>query len=280
MKNRRYSDNDKHLWPFTLSKTSYTHYGIMLDSGAKEDFPGDCHIRFYAGKYVLICELPQIIPDFVVRRYATGWDPATIERLGRNYYDTHWPNEYGFTVFEGSVHVHYGAQTFDSLTTKSKVFFLPWCHWTHKRRSLFNDKGEHFWTEYDVKDRRTNWVALDAVENACPKIKFEFYDYDGERIEATTHIEEREWHFGTGMFKWLSWFRKPKIRRTLSIRFNKEVGREKGSWKGGTIGTGIDMLPGELHEAAFKRFCELDHRSKYGQYQITFIGQIKEDVLL
>jgi hypothetical protein len=30
----------------------------------------------------------------------------------------------------------------------------------------------------------------------------------------------------------------------------------KGSWKGGTVGHSIAMLPGELHGAAFARYCE------------------------
>jgi hypothetical protein len=105
-----------------------------------------------------------------------------------------------------------------------------------------------------------------------PKARFELDDYDGKRIQAATHIEEREWRFGTGWFKWLSVFRKPKIRRSLSINFSDEVGPEKGSWKGGTTGTGIDMLTDELHEAAFRRFCDQEHRSKYKNYRVTFVG--------
>ena len=42
----------------------------------------------------------------------------------------------------------------------------------------------------------------------------------------------------------------------------KETGSKKGSWKGGTIGHGIDMLPGELHEGAFRRYC-LAHKMKF-----------------
>lgn len=98
-------------------------------------------------------------------------------------------------------------------------------------------------------------------------------DHDGERITATTHIEEREWKFGEGWFRWLSLFRRNMVRRSLSISFDKECGPEKGSWKGGTMGTGIDMLPGELHEAAFRRYCEQDHSSKYRRYRVTFVGR-------
>lgn len=49
-------------------------------------------------------------------------------------------------------------------------------------------------------------------------------------------------------------------------------GPEKGSWKGGTIGHSIEMLPDELHEAAFRRYCDQDHRAKGRSYRIRFIG--------
>lgn len=276
MKNRRYSNNDRHFWPFTLSKTNYNSFGIVLDSGANDDHPGDCHIRFYAFKYTLICELPQIISDHHIRHIPTSWNAETINRLGRNWYDEVFSCEYGFNFIDSALHVYYGAQTFSSDTTQNKVYFLPWLHWTHIRRSLFDTKGEHFWTEYDIKGHRASWIAVSAVEEACPKIQFEIDDYDGERIIATTHIEEREWHFGTGAFRWLSWFRKPMIQRTLQISFASEVGTEKGSWKGGTIGTSIEMKPGELHESAFRRFCEQDHRAKYNTYRIQYVGRIPD----
>ncbi len=82
--------------------------------------------------------------------------------------------------------------------------------------------------------------------------------------------------FGTGWFKWLSWFRAPKIRRSLAIEFSGETGPEKGSWKGGTVGTGIDMRPGELHESAFRRYCGEPHRSKYNEYHVKFVSRVEK----
>jgi hypothetical protein len=83
-------------------------------------------------------------------------------------------------------------------------------------------------------------------------------------LSAKTRIEEREWRYGRGWFKWLSWFRQPKVWRALDIDFSGETGEEKGSWKGGTMGTSIGMLPGELHESAFRRYC--------AEHNMTFIG--------
>lgn len=245
----------------------------MLDSGAHEDHQGDCHIRVYFGTVTLICELPQqLLADHVTRHYPDSWDAATVARLGRNWYDLHQRREFGFSTSEGALHVHYGPQTGDSTTQKSKCIFLPWRNWRFIRHSHYNLDGKHFHTEFEAAC--CDWKASIAVREACPKSKFEIDDFDGERIVATTYIEEREWHFGTGWCRWLSLFRRHKIRRDLAIEFDKEVGPEKGSWKGGTMGTGIEMMPGELHEAAFKRYCEQEHRSKYRRFRVKYVGPV------
>jgi hypothetical protein len=36
------------------------------------------------------------------------------------------------------------------------------------------------------------------------------------------------------------------------------------------------MLPGELHEAAFRRYCEQEHHSKYQRFKISFVGVLQE----
>lgn len=278
MKNRRYSNHDHHLWPFTLSKSrNWRPIGVMLDSGAFDGSVGDCHIALSAFGYTLICELPPLVPHYRERHTAVGWDAATVARLGRDWYDEIFPREYGFRYVEGALHLHFGAQTHDSATTKSKCIFLPWMNWRHVRFSLYDLKGEHFWTERDGD--RNAWDASRAVNGACPKARFEFDDYDGKRIVATTHIEEREWRFGIGWFRWLSWFRSARISRYLNLEFSDEVGPEKGSWKGGMVGHSIEMLPGELHEAAFRRYCEQEHRSKYKRFRIRYVGKLEMETV-
>lgn len=270
MKNRRWSNNDKHFWPFTWSTSECSRLGFVIDSGADDGGSGSCHIRLYLFRAVLICELPRIVRDYRVRHSAKSWSAEDIARIGRDWYEEVFPREYGFAFIDGDLHTYFGAQTHDSRTDQNKVFFLPWRAWRFIRTSLYDLKGLHFWTELD--SHRAAWGASIAVKAACPKALFEFEDFDGQKIIATTHIEESEWHFGEGVFKWLSWFRKPKIHRTLDLEFNKEVGPEKGSWKGGTVGTSIEMLPGELHEAALKRYCEREHRSKSRRYRVRYLG--------
>jgi len=52
-------------------------------------------------------------------------------------------------------------------------------------------------------------------------------------LHITCHITEREWRQ-----KWLKWTKiGAKISKTLDVQFSEEVGKGRGSWKGGTIGT-------------------------------------------
>ena len=275
----RWSDNDRYWGPFTYARERGMECGItiMLGSGDGDDYPGCC-LRLGGFGHTLIIALPQILKPW--REWVEiRTEPTRGEMIaeGRNpgYWDMH-AREFGFSVFEGAIHVHYGPQTHDSTTYKVKVYFLPWRSWRHVRRSLYDLDGQHF---ADLPHQRgmaklgtnawhNSWAVQKAIEEACPSSSFDFDDYDGERITAVTRIEEREWLLGEGKFKWLSWFRRPNISRSLDIQFLKETGARKGSWKGGTIGHSIAMLPGELHEAAFRRYC--------AEHQMTFVGKSED----
>ena len=266
---RRWSDNDTHYGPFTVSRGDYKRLGFVIDSGADEDGNSGCHARLYLGGTTILVELPNLIPDYRIKHVATSWDAATIERMGRNYYFETFSREYGITYSERALHVHYGPQTHDSRDTKSKVFFLPWLEKRFVRSSYYGLNGEElrrFGPRHDPAEY--------AFKESMPKARFAFDDYDGKRITATTHIKELEWKRGEGWFKWMSLFWEGTVRRSLEIEFSEEVGPDKGSWKGGTMGHGIEMLPGELHEAAFRRYCEQDHRSKYKNFRIAFVGSV------
>ncbi|MCC7305894.1 MAG: hypothetical protein IT558_06525 [Alphaproteobacteria bacterium] len=262
----RWSDNDKYFGIFTLSKNgkSYNPIALTLDSGCNE-YPR-CKVRISIFGWTLISPFPRIIKPW--KRWI---DTSHYEwsKGSSGYWDVH-RREYGFSYSDGFLQVFLGPQTHDSTTTKSWNKFLPWTQWRHVRTSHYGLYGEHFYTE----NKKLSWEKTRELSEACPYKTFSFVDYDGEEIQAKTTIQEREWHFGTGWFKWLSVFRKPKIARSLNINFSAEVGPEKGSWKGGTVGHGIDMLPGELHEDAFRRYCEQEHRARGRKYKIKFIGSV------
>lgn len=259
----RWSDNDRYFGPFTYSKDRhYRTFTILLDSGDGDDYPG-CRLRLSALGHTFILAIPAIIKPW--RQWVPIRTEPTRSQLiesGRDpgYWDQH-RKEYGFSIVEGAVHLYYGPQTHDSETTKSKCYFIPWRSWRHVRHSFYDLSGEYFATLPKHRNRlganqwRNQWEVERAIESTCPTQTFVFRDFDGEELRAVTKIEEREWRLGEGKFKWLSFFCKPKVRRSLKIDFSGETGRRKGSWKGGTVGHSIDMKPGELHESAFRRYC-------------------------
>ncbi len=153
----------------------------------------------------------------------------------------------------------------DSSTHRTKVYGIPWLQWRFVRCSLFDLSGEMFANLPQYRLGDNSHIVAKAIEAAQPKARFTFKDFDGEEITATCRIEEREWKAGDGWFSWVSLFRRNKVHRALDLVFSSEVGRRNGSWKGGTLGHGIEMEAGELHEAAFRRYCD--------QKELTFIGE-------
>lgn len=273
---RRYSGNDKHFGPITISSSrdgGWRPLGIVLDSGDGDESPG-CHIRLHGFGRTLICELPAVISPWAKWVDTSHYDWSKSPTAG--YWSRH-EREFGFTLSEGFLQVFLGPQTHDSTTTKSWCRSLPWTQWRFHRSSYYDATGAVAWSGVEnSKDdrpmRAAAYKAASAAKAACPTVAFLADDYDGDRVTATTRIEQREWKFGNGWFKWLSLFRKDMVRRSLDISFSSETGPEKGSWKGGTCGTSIDVLPGELHESAFRRYCEQEHRAKYSKYKVKFVG--------
>ncbi|MBB3521062.1 hypothetical protein [Rhizobium sp. BK456] len=263
---RRWGDNDRHLGPFLFAiDRKYKHLALLISSGGDDDDEGGCFARFSCYGFTLIVSLPQIIKPHSEWVDLTGQHWAHVRPDGRQGYTQTDERVFGFSYSEGFLQLKLGRSTGDSTTDRSKGYFLPWTQWRFVRHSLYDLSGGHFWTEQQRKPgERYDFEPARRAKEECPARTFAFKDFDGEDLKAVTRIEEREWKFGEGYFKWLSLFRPAKIRRSLDIEFSGETGRRKGSWKGGTMGHSIDMKPGELHEAAFRRYC--------AQNNMTFEG--------
>ncbi len=277
---RRLTSEDRHFGPITYARSrDWCPIRLVYSSGGDDDSEKTWnHITAYAFGWVARIKVPDIIQPHRVKHVA-HWDAATVARIGRDwYYETH-AREYGFSISSnGFVQVFYGEQTMSSDTEKLWCMHMPWTQWRHVRFSLYDLNGAHFWSEFDSKNKKENWAnryeERRKAEEEVPSVSFMIEDDDGQKVTAKTHIQEREWKFGERWFKWLSLFRKNKIHRSLDIEFSAETGPEKGSWKGGTMGCSIEMLPGELHEAAFIRYCDQEHRSKHRKYKVKFLGVI------
>jgi hypothetical protein len=255
MKRPRWSDTAKVWGPFTFDKDAGNHWTLLLRSGTEEYY--GCNLLIQGFGRTLIINLPQILPPYREKIQAKYWDDATIARMGRNWYWKETLREIGILYFDGFLILRYGKQTFESRTEKSWSWFVPWLQWRHVRRSFYGTSGQHIASIYDATKNGSRYELAKSIIQDQPKQTFKFLDYDGEEIAATVRVEEREWRLGTGWFTWLSQFATPKIVRELEIEFSSEVGKRKGSWKGGTLAHSIECHVGyaETCENAFRRYC-------------------------
>jgi hypothetical protein len=282
-------EDDHYFGPLTYCRDKYRNFALVLGSGDGDEHPG-CRLRISGFGHTLIIALPAVIQPWRQKIAVPEWNlNGTAARLGRDWYFDSHEREYGFSYSTdsagvgggGFLQVFLGRQTHDSSNTQSWSCFTPWNNWRHVRHSYYDLCGKLFWDEPQHK----SWAPLGTAEwrerydeeqgkrDACPTKTFSFTDFDGEQLTAKTRIEEREWRLGTGWFKWLERFRKPIAHRSLDIQFSGEVGRRKGSWKGGTVGHSIEMLPGEFHESAFRRYCDGEDRRE-GKRGMKFIGEV------
>ena len=105
----RWSDNDRYWGPFTYARERGTERGItiMLGSGDGDDYPG-CRLRLGGFGHTLIIALPQILKpwrEWVEIRTEPTRGKMIAEGRNPGYWDMH-AREFGFSFFEGAIHVH------------------------------------------------------------------------------------------------------------------------------------------------------------------------------
>ena len=116
---------------------------------------------------------------------------------------------------------------------KSWVFYMPW-DWKFYSSDVRNEAGE--WVPY-ISPHNGDDGRYKEVHTFLYKLK----NGKIQECQATIYAERREWRW-----RWLSKLPFPrKVRQSINITFSEEVGEGSGSWKGGVLGCGYDMLPGE-----------------------------------
>lgn len=145
---------------------------------------------------------------------------------------------WGFTVSlaERTLHLSWGDW--------SKVLFFP-NSWDHYKTTVLRADGT--WVDQ---------ISEYGTEEYCDGRHVQKFDYtytlkNGtvQKRTATVYVDRMEWRWRR--LQWSPWPR--LIRQSINVRFDDEVGERTGSWKGGTIGCGYTMLPGETAEQTLRR---------------------------
>jgi hypothetical protein len=179
-----------------------------------------------------------------------------LEHLTRGPHDMD-RRSYGFSWrfgpdWQGDIHAHWG--------TKFCIISMPWGWNKHRddyRREYLGTDG--VW--HDQRQFPHEWIAPEnrgpepvSITEPYPYLtKYGVFQGD---ITATAHMERTQL-----VYRILGFPVRRMVKFSIDVKFSKEVGSQRGSWKGGTVGTGFDMKPGEtiaqtLHRMRRERsFC-------------------------
>lgn len=146
-------------------------------------------------------------------------------------------DSWGIYYFESSLVLCYGRH--------SKHIYMPWM-WDHCLAEVRRPDGS--WVPY------VGSYEHDKEPDGRELLQFQYrYVCESGEIQeaiAAVYVERRTWKWR--WFPWLPWPR--LIRQSIDVHFNRQMGDRAGrDWKGGCIGCGWDMKPGETAEQTLRR---------------------------
>jgi hypothetical protein len=165
--------------------------------------------------FLKLWRLTAVLPLGIIRReFFCGDEPQ---------WSAYASSEFGLTFYWG---------------LRRKQFDWPW--WPHTLR-------------YEQQMHDGSWVSVFDRDAEPYKEKYA-YTYvlrSGDVQERYATISKRRHVLCSTAFKRLGW--PIWIKESIDVEFSDEVGERTGSWKGGTIGCGYNLRPGETMEQALRR---------------------------
>lgn len=125
---------------------------------------------------------------------------------------------YGFTFFDTGLHLHWGKCN-GTRADPFKLIRMPW-EWRHREHKVLSEPEKYPYT-YVLRSGEVQ-----------------------SRIATVTHE--------TRLFT-RPWLPFKRISRSISVDFDREVGERTGSWKGGVLGCGYEMLGTETPAQTLRR---------------------------
>lgn len=130
---------------------------------------------------------------------------------------------------------------------KRWTFNMPWqygycVHYQGRRDGTFDRTEKHYFFSDPIPDEyfRETYDYTYVLENGTVQNR-----------KATVQVERRTWCWIGWPFRWMYW--PNKVSTCIDVHFDGEVGERTGSWKGGTIGCGYELLPTETPEQCLRR---------------------------
>lgn len=152
---------------------------------------------------------------------------------------------WGFNYHDNKIWIYIGGGGNYDGGKKWKTITMPWdLDWYRTSLLLKNEEWE-----YEFKGDQKNFYD-DIWKDKRYQIRADYNDkLNNQIVGSTIYIEEREWRRKGLMFTKIF----NKIRKTINVEYDSEVGKGKGSWKGGTISQSFEILEGESISDCLKR---------------------------
>ena len=183
-----------------------------------------------------------------------GWGKLYIHLPIRTGIEDCESASWGFDYHNNKIWIYIGGGGNFEGGRKWKTITMPW-DLTWVRASTLMKPGYDWF--HETKSNRIDWGkdkntpgSYEWLEENKWKETHEYTDkHDGTKVNATISVKEREWR--PRWFKWTKLF--SKTIRSIEIEFDQEVGKEKGSWKGGTLGCGYELRKNETPLECLRR---------------------------
>lgn len=145
--------------------------------------------------------------------------------------------KWGFTLCGPGVHFHWNEVY--------KIWDIPYFSKVHQRHEVRRADGS--WVPFVGSWEQGK--EPDGREEFRYPYAYRLRNGTMQHRNATVFVERRAWRP-----KWFTWTRLfENCRQSIDVWFNDEVGERTGSWKGGCLGCGYEMLPGETPEQTLRR---------------------------
>ena len=146
---------------------------------------------------------------------------------------------YGIAIHNNTFWLYLGGEMYKDWNQCSQKWItwdLPFVSYVFDFHRVMDVNGE--WVDYKYDDK---------------SIAKEVYDYsytlkngETQNRKAECYREKRQWH--------RKWFPFVKMtRENIDVSFSEEVGEQTGSWKGGTVGCGYDLMEDESIKSCLSR---------------------------
>lgn len=259
----RLGENDKHWGNWTVSKSSkrldgkkpeffiYANIESNTRESGVEELPlGQVTRTSITFHWSAFGSIRYVLPWVLVKPRLTkvvpkSWTEKDIERLGRNWYYNVSERRYGFNMTRTGIQISLGSTPFSNMG-KTYLFDYPWTIDHYETISYNADTGmpSLFIPKFT------------SVRGTVTCANYLIQDYDGEYLVVSCFKQEARYYRCKGILKPFRYLLPKKSYWRSDFWFSKETGAEKGSWKGGTIGSSIPSNKNEAIEDSLKRYCE------------------------